>query len=97
MGHIDEQLRPDFAGDLGELAMRNLARISARAGDDQLRLVFAGEPGHLIEIDPMRVAGHAVVDEVIENAGDVQLHAVRQMPAVGQIEPQHRVARLQRP
>ena len=27
---------------------------------------------------------------------DVQLHAVRQMAAVGQVEPQHRVARLER-
>ena len=42
----------------------------------------------------MRVARHAVVDEVIENPRDVQPHSVREMPAVGQIEPQHGVARL---
>ena len=55
VGHIDEQLRADFAGDLGELLVRNLARIGARPGDDQLRLVLAGQPGDLIEVDAMRV------------------------------------------
>ncbi len=94
MGHVDEQLGADLAGDLGELAVRNLARIGARAGDDQLRLVLAGQRGHLVEVDAMRVARHAVADEVIEHARDVQLHAVRQMAAVGQVEPQHGVARL---
>ena len=37
----------------------------------------------------------AVADEVVELARDVQLHAVRQVAAVGQVEAQHRVARLQ--
>ena len=31
---------------------------------------------------------------MIEHARNVQLHAVRQMPAMGQVEAQHRVARL---
>ena len=51
VGHVDHQLRADFAGDLGELVVRNLARIGARAGDDQLRLVLAGQPGDLVEVD----------------------------------------------
>ena len=44
----------------------------------------------------LRVARHAVADEVVEHARDVQLHAVRQVSAVGQVEPEHRVARLER-
>ena len=97
VGHIDEQLRADFVGDLGKLAVRNFARIGAGPGDDQLRLVLAGQPRDLVEVDAVRVARHAVADEVVELAGDIQLHAVRQMAAVGQVEPQHRVARLERP
>ena len=97
VGHIDQQLRADFAGDLGKLAVRNLARIGAGPGDDQLRLVLAGQRGDLVEVDAVRVARHAVADEVIQHARDVQLHAVRQVAAVGQIEAQHRVARLERP
>ena len=41
-------------------------------------------------------ARHAVADELVELAREVQLHAVRQVAAVGQVEPQHRVARLER-
>ena len=87
-------LAPHSTGDLGELAVRNLARIGAGAGHDQLGLVLAGQRGHLVEIDAVRVARHAVADEVIELARDVELHAVRQVAAVGQVEPQHGVARL---
>ena len=89
-------MAPTLAGDLGELVVRNLARIGAGAGDDQLRLVFAGQRGDLVEVEPVRVARHAVADEVVQHAADVQLHAVRQMAAVGQVEAQHGVARLQR-
>ena len=76
--------------------MRNLARVRARAGDDQLRLVLAGQRGDLIEVEPVRVARHAVADEMVQHAADVQLHAVREVAAVGQVEAEHGVARLQR-
>ena len=52
--------------------------------------------GDLIEVEPVRVARHAVADEVVQHAADVQLHAVREMAAVGQVEAEHCVARLQR-
>ena len=44
----------------------------------------------------LRVARDAVADEVVEHAADVQLHAVREVAAVGQVEAEHRVARLER-
>ena len=86
MGHIDEQLRAHVAGDFGEFGVRYFARIGAGAGDDQLGFVFARQAGDLVEIDAVRIAGHAVGHEVIQHAGDVQLHAVRQVTAVGEIE-----------
>ena len=95
MGHVDEQLRPALAGDLGELAVRNLARIGAGPRHDHLRLMLAGQGGHLVEVDALVVLSHAVAEEVIELARKVQLHAVRQVSAVGQVEAQHDVARLQ--
>ncbi len=96
VGHVDEQFRADLAGDFREFWVWNFAGIGAGAGDDQLWLVFARKAGHLIEVDAVGVARHSVGHEVIQHAGDVQLHAVRQMPAMGQIEPQHRIARLHR-
>ena len=56
VGHVDEQLRAAVAGDLGELAVRDLARIGAGPGHDQLRLVLAGQRGDLVEVDAVRVA-----------------------------------------
>ncbi len=47
---------PTLAGDLGELGVRNLARIGAGPGHDQLRLVLAGQRGDLVEVDAVRVA-----------------------------------------
>ena len=55
VGHVDHQLGADLAGDLGELAVRDLAGIGAGAGDDQLGLVLAGQPGDLVEVDAVRV------------------------------------------
>ena len=51
VGHVDHQHGADLAGDLGELACVDLARVGAGAGDDQLRLVLAGQPGDLVEVD----------------------------------------------
>jgi hypothetical protein len=92
MGHVDEQLGAHLTRNFGEPAVGNLPRIRAGARHDHLRLVLAGQLGHLVEVDAMRVAGDAVVDEVVELAGDVQLHPMREMAAVGQIEAQHGVA-----
>ncbi len=51
--------------------------------------------GQPVEVDAMRVRADAVADEMVELARDVQPHAVRQVAAVGKVEPQHGVARLQ--
>ena len=96
VGHIDHQLRADAARDFGELVVRNLARISARAGDDHLWLVLASERGDLIEVEAIRIARYAVADEVVQHAADVQLHAVRQVAAVGQVEAEDGVAGFER-
>src|SRR5207253_8150549 len=68
MGHIDEQLGPHLAGDLGEPAMRDFARIGAGSGDDQFGPMLARQPGDLVEVDAVRVARDAVTMEAIEPA-----------------------------
>ena len=87
MGHIDKQLGPHLAGDFGEPAVRDFARIGAGAGDDQFGPMLARQAGNLVEVDAVRVASDAVAMEAIEPAGDVQLHAMREMAAVGQVQP----------
>ncbi len=58
--------------------------------------MFTGEAGNLIEIEAVGIAGDTVGDEVIEHAGDVQLHAVREMTAVGEVETEDGVTGLDR-
>ena len=94
MGHVDHQLRPDLAGDLCERAVRDLARIRARPGNDQLRLVLTGKLRHLVEVEQVVVAPHAVVHEPVEHARRIELHAVRQVAAMGEVEGEDRVAGL---
>ena len=96
VSHVDHQLRADLASNFGELFVRDLARIGAGASHDHFRFVLAGKRGDLIEIEAVRIARYAVADEVIQHAADVELHAVREVAAVGQVEAEHRVARFER-
>ena len=61
----------------------------------QLRPVLLRELEHLVVVDDVRLAAHAVVDDRVEPAGEVDLEPVRQVAAVGEREREDRVARLQ--
>ena len=79
-----------------ELGEVDDARVGAGPGDDQLRLVLAGQFGDLRRSRcGGRVLADAVADDLEVLAGEVQLHAVRQVPAVGEVEAEDRVARLE--
>ncbi len=95
VGHIDHELRPNLAGDLCERAVGNLTGVGTRARHDELRLVLTGEPRHLIEVEAVVLTANTIVDKVVEDARGVELHAVREVAAVGQIEGKHGVACLQ--
>ena len=94
VGHVDHQLGADFPRDLGEGAVRDLTGIGAGTGDDELRLVLAGESRHLIEVEALIALPHAVMDKLVEHPGGIELHAVRQVAAMGEVEGKDRVARL---
>src|SRR5262249_52123905 len=70
-------------------------RVGAGAGDDHFRLVLLRQARHLVEIDGLVVAADAVVADAIPLAGEVEVHAVRQVAAVRQVHGQDRVAYLQ--
>ena len=71
------------------------ARVGARADHDHLRLVLVRQPLELVVVDPLVVLAHAVGDDLVELAGEVQRMAVRQVAAVRQVHAEDRVARLQ--
>ena len=70
-----------------------LPRIGAAAADDHLRLLAHGGRLQLVVVDRLGVAPHLIANDAIELAGKVELVAVRQMPAMRQVEAQDRVAR----
>ena len=94
VGHVDHQLGADLPRDLGKGAVGDLAGIGAGTGDDELRPVLAGEPRHLVEVEPLIALPDAVMDKLVEHPGGIELHAVRQVAAMGEVEGENRVARL---
>ena len=93
--HVDHEQRPDFTGNLGELRVVDLARVRARPSHNQLRLVLAGQRDHLVEVDPMIGRPDPVMHRPVQLPREIQVHAVRQVPAMGQVLRQERIARLQ--
>ena len=92
VGHVDHQQRADLVGDLAEGAGIDLARVGRAAGDDQLRAVLVREAPQVVHVDALVLAAHAVADEVVVATREVDPEAVREMAAVVESQPQHRVA-----
>ncbi|SKF64881.1 Uncharacterised protein [Mycobacteroides abscessus subsp. bolletii] len=86
MGHVNHQVCADLIGDAAEFGEVEPARIGRPAGQDQFGLPLVGQPLDLGHVDPVVVLADVVGRDVIQFAGEVQLHAVRQMPAVRQIQ-----------
>ena len=95
VGHVHHQVRADGVGDAPELGEVQLPGVGRPAGDDQLRLVLEGEPLHLGHVHQVIVGAHVVGDGVVQLAGEVQPHAVGQVPAVGQVQAEDGVAGLE--
>ena len=93
--HVDHQVGADLVGDAAELGEVELPRIGRPAGQDQLRPVLPGQSLDLGHVDPVVVVAHVVGGDVVELAGEVQLHAVGEVAAVRQGQAQNRVARGQ--
>ena len=93
--HIDQEERADGVGDLAEAGEIEDARIGAGAGDDHLGLMLLGEARQLVVVDGLGFLAHAVGDDLVGLAGEVELVAVGEVAAVGQVQAENRVAGLQ--
>ncbi len=92
--HVDDEKCADFVGDLAHAGKVEGARIGAAASDDHLRLFALGNLFELVVVDDFRILAHAVADDAVELAGKIQLVAVGQVAAHGQVEAENGVARL---
>ena len=93
--HVAHQHRPDLVGDLAEPVGLDRARVRGAAADDQLRPDLLRLREHLVVVDHHRLARDAVVVELVELPGEVDLQPVREVAAVVEREPEHAVARLE--
>jgi len=93
VGHVE---RADLLGDGGEAVEINGAWIGGCPGNDELGAVLLGESLDFSVVKLLGLPIHAVGDNFVEQAADVDLEPVRKVAAVGQIERENRIARLER-
>ena len=90
--HVGPEQGADLVGDRAERGEVEVARVGGPAGDDDLRLFGDGLLAQLVHVDPEVVFLDLVGGDVVELAGEVQLHAVGEVAAVGQGQAQDLVA-----
>src|SRR5699024_802177 len=91
--HVGPQVGTDLVGDLPERGKVQLARVGRPAGDDHLGPVLQGRRPHGVHVDPVRALVHPVGGDVVQLAGEVDLHPVGEVPAVGELQAQDGVPR----
>ena len=95
VGGVEHQPGPDLVGDLPQRLGADQAGVGGGPGHDQLGPVAAGQVPELVEVDALVAGGHAVGDEVVEGAGEVDRRPVGEVAPVVEAHAQHRVARFE--
>ena len=83
VGHVDHQVGTHLVGDATELGEVELPRIGRPSGQDQLGPALPGQSLDLVPCRPGGRLGDVVRGNVVELAGEVELHPVGEMAAVG--------------
>ena len=94
VGHVHPQLRTDLVGDLTEGLEIQVPRVGRPASDDHGGALLESHLAHLIHIEPVRLFIHAVGDNLVVLTGEVELHAVREVPAMVQLEAHDLVTQI---
>ncbi len=94
VGHVDDEEGADRVCDLAEAGEVELTRVRRPAREQHLRPALLGDGRHGVHVDEARLAVDLVRRDVVQPPGEVDLHAVREVPAVRQGEAHQRVARL---
>ena len=92
VGHVHPQGGADLVGDGAEGGEVEVAGVGGPAGDDDRGALAQGGLAHLVHLDAHGGLVHAVGGGVVVLAGEVDLHAVGEVSAVGQGQAQEGVA-----
>ncbi len=95
MRHIHPQVGAHLVGDLPERREILVPRIRRPTGDDHLRPRIPCDGPHVVHIHPVVFFGDPVGVDFVEFAGEVQPHPVGEVAAVGQIEAEQTIARIE--
>ena len=95
MRDIGHERRAHLVRDLAERLEVDGTRKGRAARDDQLRPMLAREIADLVEVDPLGVLPDPVGHDRVELAREAHRAARGEVPAVGQVRRQHRVAGLE--
>ena len=93
--HIHHQPRAHGVGDGAKTREVQSAGIAAASGHDELGLMLLRQLVDLVVVNGFGFPVHAVGDEVVELAGEVDAGAVGEMAAHIQLHPQHGIAGFQ--
>ena len=94
VSHVHPQVRADFVSNRAECGEVQLAGVCGPAGNDQLGALSQSQFTHLLHVNAAGLV-HAVCNNVVQLAGDVQLHAVGQVATVCQGQAHDGVAGVQ--
>ena len=93
--HVDHEQRARLVGDLAHAGEIDDPRIGAATADDHLGMMFERKLFEIVVVDGLGFLGHAVGNDLVSLAGEVQRMPVREVSAVREVQPEDRVARLE--
>ena len=91
--HVDKQVRADAVCDFPEARPVGYLGIGRKTGHDHLRFVRRRQRLHLVVVDQTGVSVQPVLDCIEQFAGEIDLGAMGQVPAICETHAQNRVAR----
>ena len=94
VSHVHPQVRTDFVSNRSERGEVQLTGVRGPAGNNQLGTLSQSQFTHLLHVNTAGLV-HAVRHNVVQLAGDVQLHAVGQVATVCQGQTHDGVAGVQ--
>lgn len=95
VGHIYEEVCADFVGDGAHAFEIELSRVGAAAADEELGLLADGLGFEFIVVDDFGIFADLVAGNAVELAGEVELVAVCEVAAVGEVETEDGIAGLE--
>src|ERR1041385_6425133 len=95
MRHVDHEFSADFVGYPPHAGKIDDAGVSAESADNHFWAFANRDLLHLVVIDGFSVFAHAIRNDLVHLAGEVQRMAVREVSTVSEVQTHDGVAWLQ--